>query len=154
MEHQVYENIKRANKPKSGVPGDLPRKLVSEFSPEISKPICKIFNSIISHAKQGAVKWPTPWKREFGTPLQKIPEPQCEDDLRVISLTSFFSKVLEKFVLQWLMFYIGERLDHKHFGGLMGNSISHYMIELKNCILHNQDYNLPIAVLLCAVDFS
>ena len=28
------------------------------------------------------------------------------------------------------------------------------MIELVNYILHNQDFNLPIAVLLCAVDFS
>ena len=154
MEHQVYDKIKSANKPKSGVPGDLPRKLVSEFSPEISVPICKIFNSVISHAKQGAVKWPTPWKQEFGIPLQKNPDPKCEDDLRVISLTSFFSKVLEKFVLQWLMFYIGEKIDPKQFGGLKGNSISHYMIELVNYILQNQDYNLPIAVLLCAVDFS
>ena len=154
MAHQVYQRITRANKPKSGVPGDLPRKLVSEFSPELSEPICKIFNSIVSDAKQGTVKWPTSWKQEFGTPIQKIPNPYCEDDLRVISLTPFFSKVLEKFVLEWLMVYIGEKLDPKQFGGLKGNSISHYMIELVNYILHNQDYNLPIAVLICAVDFS
>ena len=154
MEHQVYDRIRRANKPKSGVPGDLPRKLVSEFGPELSEPICEIFNNIISHAKQGVVKWPASWKQEFGTPLQKVPDPQCEDDLRVISLTPFFSKVLEKFVLEWLMIYIGDKLDPKQFGGLKGSSISHYMIELVNYILHNQDYNLPIAVLICAVDFS
>ena len=154
MEHQVYDKIRRTNKPKSGVPGDLPRKLVTEFGPELSNPVCKIFNSIISYAKQGAVKWPTSWKQEFGTPLQKIPDPQCEDDLRVISLTSFFSKVLEKFVLEWLMIYIGDKLDPKQFGGLKGSSISHYMIELVNYILHNQDYDLPIAVLICAVYFS
>ena len=64
------------------------------------------------------------------------------------------SKVLEKFVLEWLMSYIGDKLDPKQFGGLKGSSISHYMIELVNYILHNQDYNLPIAVLICAVDFS
>ena len=154
MEHQVHERIKKANKPKSGVPGALPRKLVTEFGPELSGPICKIFNSIVSSAKQGAVKWPSSWKQEFGTPLQKIPDPQCEDDLRVISLTPFFSKVLEKFVLEWLMFYIGDKLDPKQFGGLSGSSISHYMIELINYILYNQDYNLPIAVPICAVDFS
>ena len=58
------------------------------------------------------------------------------------------------FVVEWLMIYIGPKLDPKQFGGLKGTSISHYMIELINYILYNQDYNLPIAVLMCAVDFS
>ena len=53
MEHQVYERIKGANKPKSGVPGDLPRKLITEFGPELANPVCKIFNSIVSYSKQG-----------------------------------------------------------------------------------------------------
>ena len=154
MEHDVYNKIKNANKPKSGVPGDLPRKLVSEFAPELAKPVCKIYNTIVGHAKQGVVKWPTSWKQEFGTPLQKTSNPASEDDLRVISLTAFFSKVLERFVLEWLMFYVGGKLDPKQFGGLEGNSISHYMIELINYILYNQDYNLPIAVLICAIDFK
>ena len=123
--------------------------MVSEFGP-----ICKIFNSIVGSANQGAVKWPASWKHEFGTPLQKIPDPQSEDDLRVISLTPFFSKVLEKFVLEWLIHFIGDKIDPKQFGGCKGNSISHYLIELVNFILHNQDYNLPIAVLICAIDFS
>ena len=52
------------------------------------------------------------------------------------------------------MFFIGDELDPKQFGGLKGNSISHYMIELINFILYNQDYNLPIGILACAVDFS
>jgi hypothetical protein len=52
------------------------------------------------------------------------------------------------------MFFIGDLLDPKQFGGLKGNSISHYMIELINFILYNQDYNLPIGILACAVDFS
>ena len=37
---------------------------------------------------------------------------------------------------------------------MQGNSISHYMIELINFILFNQDYDLPIAVLICAIDFT
>ena len=154
LEHEVYCKIKAANKPKSGVPGDLPRRLVSEFAPELSKPMCNIFHNIAQSAKQGTAKWPTSWKREFGTPLQKVPDPVTEDDLRIISLTPFFSKVIEKFVVEWLMFYVGSKLDPKQFGGLKGNSISHYMIELINFILYNQDYNLPIAVLACTVDFS
>ena len=93
-------------------------------------------------------------KLEYGTPLQKIPVPLTEDDLRVISLTSFFSKVMEKFVVTWLMNFIGHKIDPRQFGGQKGNSISHYMIELINFILYNQDYNLPIAVLACTIDFA
>ena len=52
------------------------------------------------------------------------------------------------------MTYIGEKLDPKQFGCLKGNSISHYMSELINFILYNQDYDLPIAVLICAIDFT
>ena len=83
-----------------------------------------------------------------------IRNPPTKDDLRVISLTAFFSKVMEKFVVEWLMSYIKDKIDPKQFGGLKGNSISHYMIELINFILFNQDYNLPIAVLLSAINFS
>ena len=61
---------------------------------------------------------------------------------------------MEKFIVEWLMSFIGDQLDPKQFGGLNGNSISHYMIELINFILYNQDYNLPIAILACAIDFS
>ena len=154
QEYEVYERISKANKPKSGVPGDLPKKLVSEFGPELAEPVCSIFNSIVETAKQGTAKWPSSWKLEYGTPLQKVTNPQSEDDLRVISLTTFFSKVLEKFVVEWLMKYIGDKFDPKQFGGLKGSSISHYMIEIINFILHNQDFDLPVAVLACAVDFS
>ena len=154
MEHDIYERIKQANKPKAGVPGDLPRRIIKEFGPELAVPMCLIFNKIIRTAKQGSGKWPTSWKCEYGIPLQKIPDPQSEDDVRIISLTSFFSKVMEKFVVEWLMLYVGEKIDCKQFGGLKGNSISHYMIELINFVLYNQDYNLPIAVLACAIDFS
>ena len=154
FEHDVFKRISQANKPKSGVPGDLPRKLVSEFGPEITVPITKIFSSVLNSASQGTAKWPSSWKQEFGVPLQKITDPQSEDDLRVISLTSFFSKVLEKFVLEWLMSYVGKKLDPKQFGGLKGNSVSHYLIKMINFILYNQDYNLPIAILACIIDFS
>ena len=61
---------------------------------------------------------------------------------------------MEKFVVEWLMFYIGRKFDPKQFGGLKGSSISHYIIELIQFILDNQDYDFPIAVVACAVDFS
>ena len=97
FEHEVYKRILQANKPKSGVPGDLPKKLITEFGPELSLPIFKIFTNVIESAKQGTAKWQASWKQELGIPLAKIPDPQFEHDLRVISITAFFSKVLENF---------------------------------------------------------
>ena len=153
-DYEIFNKIRSARKPKAGVPGDLPRRIVSEFSPELSHQMCTIFNTVFQSAKQGAAKWPASWKRECGIPLQKIEDPKTEDDLRVISLTPFFSKCMERFVVDWLMSYIGHKLDPKQFGGLKGNSISHYEIELINFIRYNQDCNLPVAILACTIDFS
>ena len=148
-DYEVYEKIKSAKKPLSGVPGDLPRLITKEFAPELAKPICRIINSIVRTAE-----WPTQWKLEFVTPIGKIPMPETEDDLRPISLTPFFSKVTEHFVVMWLLDYIGEKIDFRQYGGTRGNSITHYLIEFINFILFNQDSSAPIAILACMVDFS
>jgi len=66
---------------------------VIEFAVELAKPVCKIFRKIVKSAKQGQAKWPASWKLEYITPLQKIPNPVSENDLRIISLTPFFSKL-------------------------------------------------------------
>ena len=47
-EWQVHEKLKKSKKPNSVIPGDLPVKLVKEFTPELSKPIAHIYNRIDS----------------------------------------------------------------------------------------------------------
>ena len=66
LEHEVYQKISKAKKPKSSVPGDFPRRLVKEFGPELACPAMLIYSNII---KTG--KWPNSWKVEYGSPLQK-----------------------------------------------------------------------------------
>ena len=75
-----------SKKPSSSVPEDLPRRIVKELSLELATPISKIINRII---KTG--EWPAKWKIEYGTQIQKIPNSQTEDNIRLISLTSYFS---------------------------------------------------------------
>ena len=94
------------------------------------------------------------YKIEYVTPIAKINPPEDEGDLRPISLTPFFSKVMEQFVVMWLLEIIGNKLDFRQYGGSKGNSITHYLIELLNFILYNQDFKEPIVVLACLVDFS
>ena len=98
--------------------------------------------------------WPEQWKKEYVTPIGKVPQPETEDDLRPISLTNFFSKVAEHFVVGWLLNYIGDKIDIRQFGGSKGNSITHYIIELINFILSHQEDKAPTAILACLVDFS
>ena len=88
------------------------------------------------------------------TPIQKKPQPQSEDDLRNISLTHFFSKVFEKFMIFWLMFFVGDKIDPKQYGGQQKTSITHYLIDLINFVLYNHDLKIPQFVLACLVDFS
>ena len=99
-------------------------------------------------------QWPSMWRTEYGIPLQKQANPENEDQLRIISLTSFFSKTFEHFVIKWLMEYIGDKIDPNQYGGQKDNSITHYLIEFVNFALYNQDMNTPHAVLALMVDFK
>ena len=148
-EYDVYCKIRAAKKPRSGIPGDLPKTLIQEFSPELATPVSKVINNIF---KSG--EWPSHWKLEQVTPIGKVPLPENEDDLRPISLTPFFSKVTEQFVVTWLLEYIEDKIDFRQYGGLKGNSITHYMIEFMNFILSCQDSPDQTAVMACMVDFS
>ena len=123
----MLSKLRKAKKPKSIIPGDLPSTVVKEFLVELSKPYSDLFNNILQSAS-----WPEQFKVEHVTPIAKIPQPQCEDDLRPISLTSFPSKVLEQFVVGWLLEIFGHKLDFRQYGGFRGNSICHYLIEFIN----------------------
>ena len=123
------------------VPGDIPQTLINECSPDLSIPVSQIFQNILK-----TFQWPKQWRIEYGVPLKKVSNPINEDQLRIISLTHFYSKVFENFVIDWLMKYVGKKIDWGQYGGLKGNSISHYLIEFTNFILYNQDMKNPRAV--------
>ena len=95
-EYEVYKKISAAKKSTAGVPSDLPKLLTKEFAVELAKPVRTIINSIASSGE-----WPDQWKLEYITPLAKVSQPKTEDDLRPISLTAFYSKVTEHFVVSW-----------------------------------------------------
>ena len=148
-DYEAYRKIRAAKKPRSGVPNDLPRLITQEFAPELATPVSKIINQI---SRTG--EWPKQWKLEHIVPIGKVPMPESEDDLRPISLTAFFSKVTEHFVVMWLMGFIKDKIDFRQYGGLKGNSITHYLIEFINFILSCQDSPDQTAILACMVDFS
>ena len=145
------EKIKKAKNTKGGVSGVLPVKLAKEFGQELSIPASKIFNNIVQTGK-----WPQRWKAEQGIALNKVKpkQPESESDLRIISLTPFLSKCFESIVMDWLLHFVGEKLDWGQFGGIKGSYSSHYLIDMITYILYNQDLKEPRAVLAAMVDFE
>ena len=131
--------------------GDLPVKLAKEFSQELAAPASRIFNNIIQSGK-----WPERWKAEQGIPLNKVKPKQTESesDLKIISLTPFLSKCFESIVMDWLIYFVGDKLDWGQFGGIKGSSSSHYLIDMITYILYNQDLKEPRAVVAAMVDFE
>ena len=144
-EHDVFCKIASAKKSKLVLPGDLPKQLPAQ----LAKPATAIFNNIINSGD-----WASQWKVEYVTPVAKVKTPETEDDLRNISLTNFRSNVFEKFVLEWLLVFIGDQIDPGQYGGAKGNSISLYLIDLINFVHYNQDLDPSHAVLATMIDYS
>ena len=69
----VYNQLKKAKKPKSTIPGDLPVKIVKEFTPELAEPVAKIFNSITQTGE-----YPRQWVIEYQLAIPKVCPPESE----------------------------------------------------------------------------
>ena len=54
----------------------------------------------------------------------------------------------------WIMQFVKHKLDRDQFGGVKGHSIAHYLIEVTNTILFNQDLEDPVSTLFGAVNIS
>ena len=132
----MEEQIIQAKNTKGGVTEDLPPKLVKEFGPKLARPAAQILRTI---AKSGQL--PEIWRIKQGLALKKVPEPKNEHELRIISLIPFLSKIFEKFVIEWLLLYISDKLDLNQYKGRKDTSVNNYLIEFISFILYNQDKN-------------
>ena len=93
QEWQVYKKLSSSKKPNFLVPGDLPVKVVREFTPELAKPVTLIFNKITQSGT-----YPRQWVVEHQIAIPKIASPQTEDDLRNLAGTAYLSKQYESFL--------------------------------------------------------
>ena len=97
-------------------------------------------------------QWPDHWKMGSAVPLKKVDQPTDKADTRLIEITHYLSLHMEKFVLQWLLSFIQDKLDRDQFGGARGHSVAHYLIEVMNFVLYNQDLSEPVSTILTAAD--
>ena len=94
QEYEIYQ-ILSLSKKTSSVPGDIPMKILTEFLPELTDPITRIFTSAI---QEGV--YPSDFKVEYISPIPKCYPPESFEDLRPLSLTQFFSKKFEELILK------------------------------------------------------
>ena len=148
-EWEVFEKLRKSKKPNSLVPGDLPVKLVKEFTPELSVPVTRIYNKITKTAE-----YPRQWVTEYQLAIPKAHPPLSEDETRNIASTAFLSKQYESFIGDWIFPYIKPFIDPGQCGGLKGSSITHYLVKLLHFVHSYLDLKKPHAVLLALVDLE
>ena len=133
---------------KSRGPDNEPNQIIKRFCYELADPVCTIFNTSLSTGV-----FPDMCKDAFITPIPKSQPVTSEDDLRPIALTSCLSKILEDFVVKWLLEDIKHRIDPQQFGSLKGASTPFCLIDMINNWMKSLDS--PSHYLrICFVDFS
>ena len=92
------------------------------------------------------------WKIEYVTPIPKVTSPSSFNELRNISCTTVFSKVLEHFILTRAKNEVMP--GPNQFGGLAGSSTNHYLASVWNDIMEAIETGDQEAVNLISVDFA
>ena len=93
------------------------------------------------------------WKDSDIIPIPKKQQPTCEEETKPISLTFCLCKVLEDFIVSWMISDIGDKIDHpRQFGCLKGTSTYCLldMIETWLSFLDGHSRHLRI----CFLDFA
>ena len=98
--------------------------------------------------------WPRKWKVETVVPIPKTISPGSMDDIRPISMTTLWSKILETIVAQFTLQETGRNWKNDQFGGRKGTSADHVLISLWDKILEGIDSQGGKASVITAVDFS
>ena len=112
-------------KKSSTVCGDIPWRIISEYSVELSFPLANIYNTSTLSGT-----WPNLWKFEYVTPVPKVYPPTCTDDLRKISGTKNLSKLYEALLSDSIINDMSPNMDPSQFGNEKGLSIQHYLVKI------------------------
>ena len=104
--YQVCKKLQSVHPFKAPGPDNISPRILKEYAHMLAEPITIIFNTSLA---SGVV--PSSWKESNIVPIPKTSKPIAEADTRPISLTSFLSKVLEDFVVSWLIEDVKEKID-------------------------------------------
>ena len=102
----------------STVIGDIPWKVIKEYSSYLSYPLENIYNRSVIHGEYADI-----WKLEIVSPVPKVYPPASEEELRKISCTLNFSKIFESILAEYLISDMKPSSDQSQFGNEKGISI-------------------------------
>ena len=97
--------------------------------------------------------WPRRWKMETVIPIPKTILPGSFDDIRPISMTMLWSKILESYVATFILEQTKNNWKPNQYGGKKGSSTDHVLVGLWNSILTGLK-NGSMAVVLSGINFS
>ena len=144
---ETYQQLCSLNQRKASITGDLPVRILREFAYEICFPLTNILNA--SFQSYDALPQ---WKQAEIVPIPKCHPPTIEN-LRPISLTSYFAKIAETFICKWLLEDIKDQIDPNQFGNRPGLSTNHYLIKLIHLVLENAEHTRSTSTVVLS-DFS
>ena len=111
-----------------------------------TKPLCSIFNAVKNQRS-----WPKDCKTEYQTCIPKTSRPQSVEELRNISCTNCFSKVLELYILKEARKSV--KLKANQFGGEPGVSTTHMLAHVWERVTSDLEDNRAASI-LTAIDYS
>ena len=97
------------------------------------------------------LEWPKLWASETVHLIPKNSAPDSLKQLRNLSCTPLFSKVLESFILKSLK--ESTKLSSRQFGGQKGSGVNHFLVETWNSILSSLE-DSRASVQLMSIDFE
>ena len=74
--------------------------------------------------------FPPAWKTATILPIPKEKNITTFDQLRPISLTPIFARILESFIAKWILEDISAKLDPKQYGNIKSSSTVHYLVDM------------------------
>ena len=144
--YQIAGRLRTMRKPRSLVPGDIDREVVTKCADLLAIPLHKIFAKVFE-----TCEWPGGWKEETVVIIPKNQAPDGLGETRNLSCTPLFSKMLEAFILEELRKHV--KMKPTQFGGIKGLSVNHFLMETWDEVLHATDAP-GRAVNLMSIDFQ
>lgn len=144
--YQIAARLKHMKKPKGKLRGDIDPRLNEKYSDLLALPLAEIYKRVSITAE-----WPLLWKAEQVTVIPKNQCPSELSELRNLSCTPLYSKLLESFVLEDLKKTI--RLSPSQYGGLKGCGVDHFLVDTWNSVLSHLEDGRAAANLI-SIDFE
>ena len=148
---EVFKATQQQKSTKSTLPIDIPDNLRKECALDLAEPLTDIFNSCLRDGR-----FPSPWRREWVTPVPKTSPHQPKDckDIRKIASTSDYSKLFEVFLRKWIVEDIDKNIHINQFAGRKGMGTEHLIVLMMDRVLKLLDAPGMSAVVMGAVDWK